>query len=126
MTVALNLYEKIGPAQIENVITEFYRRAFADVMIGHFFFHHDRETITKGQIAFATAMLGGPRLYQGKPLETLHHPLPIRPPHFARRQVLMREVLAEAGVEESLARAWLALEERLKPLIVKSLASCRA
>lgn len=124
--VTLNIYEQIGPARVEQVITEFYRRAFSDVMIGHFFFHHDRETITKGQIAFATAMLGGPRLYKGRALEALHHPLPIRPPHFARRQVLMREVLVDVGVEESLAKAWLAMEERLKPLIIRSIASCRS
>lgn len=117
----MTLYEEIGADTIENVITEFYVRAFADSIIGHFFFGKDRAEITRLQIDFATAMLGGPRRYKGRPLETAHENLSIRPPHFGRRQVLMAEVLKDIGVPDRPAQAWLALEDRLRPLIFKNI-----
>jgi hemoglobin len=117
--VPVTLFEQIGAEIIEKVITEFYIRAFDDIIIGHFFFGKDRLDITKKQIDFANAMLGGPRQYSGKPLETAHESLSIRPPHFGRRQVLMANVLAELNVPEEAAKGWLAMEERLRPLIFK-------
>lgn len=120
----MNLYEQIGQERLAKILTEFYVRAFTDPMIGHFFWHHDREHLTTQQIAFATNLLGGPRLYQGRPL-SIHLKLPIRPPHFARRQVIMREVMEELGLERELAEAWLALEERLRPQILRNQLSCQ-
>lgn len=122
----MSLYDDIGADTIEKVITEFYILAFDDIIIGHFFFEKDRADITKKQIDFAIAMLGGPRNYRGKPLETAHENLSIRPPHFGRRQVLMAQVLSGLHVHEPHATAWLALEERLRPLIFKNIngASC--
>lgn len=103
---------------IREAITEFYRRAFADGIIGHFFFDKDRDEITAKQIAFAIALLGGPKNYRGQPLGPLHQALAIRRPHFDRRQVLMAEVLDEQGLDPSLRDAWLVLEEGLRQLIV--------
>ncbi len=118
MSPSPSLYERIGDQRIRLVIAEFYRRAFTDGIIGHFFFRKDLADITAKQTAFAIAMLGGPRGYKGKPLEAIHRPLPIRAPHFGRRQQLMREVLAEQCVPEDLQEAWLDLEESLRPLIL--------
>lgn len=122
----MSLYTDIGPETIRAVITEFYRRAFEDPMIGHFFFGHDRDHITRMQIDFASNMLGGPKVYRGKSLQEAHGTLPIRPPHFARRQMLMREVLEESGVREDLREAWLKLEARLRPLIIQQDGNCRS
>ena len=72
-----------------------YERAFADMIIGHFFFGKDQAHITRQQTAFATSMLGGPAAYRGAPLVAAHRPFAISAPHFQRRQMLMREVLAE-------------------------------
>ncbi len=113
-----SLYQRLGDETIRRAIAEFYRRAFTDGIIGHFFFQKDLADITAKQTAFAIAMLGGPRGYRGKPLEAVHRPLPIRAPHFGRRQQLMKEVLAEQGVAPELRDAWLALEESLRPLIL--------
>lgn len=118
--MARGLYEAIGPETIRAAITEFYKRAFADMIIGHFFFGKDREDITAKQIDFATAMLGGPRNYRGKPLREAHTPFVLRHPHFNRRQVLMGEVLKDLALDGELAQAWLALEEQLRPLIVNT------
>lgn len=113
-----SLYLQIGAATIQDVITEFYRRAFTDPIIGFFFFNKDLDEITAKQTDFATAMLGGPKCYKGRPLAPVHALLPIRPAHFGRRQVLMREVLDETRLASDLKEAWLRLEESLKPLIL--------
>jgi truncated hemoglobin YjbI len=115
------LYESIGDQAIRDVITEFYTRAFDDPIIGHFFFGKDRLHLIGQQIAFATSMLGGPARYRGKSLIQAHEPFEIRGPHFARRQVLMRQVLDErTTLPEATKAAWLKLEEQLRPLIVNS------
>lgn len=114
-----SLYEQIGEPLIRHSITEFYRRAETDGIIGHFFFHKDLADIIAKQITFATAMLGGPRLYKGKPLGPVHAKLDLRGPHFDRRQVLMAAVLSEMGLADHLRNSWMELEERLRPLIVQ-------
>ena len=121
----LSLYERISEATLVAAITRFYELAFIDPLIGHFFFGRDRGHLTRQQIDFARSLLGGPTRYQGKPLLHAHRPLPIRPPHFARRQVLMAEVLDELGVDPDIKREWLAREESLRPLIMSSSAHCR-
>ncbi len=120
MSNNLSLYDQLGEDLITRVITEFYERAFKDLMIGHFFLHKDQKDLTAKQIAFTRGMLGGPRLYQGKSLPSAHDSLAIRPPHFGRRSVLMRDVMADLNVPDDLAQAWLKLEEEFKPIILQS------
>lgn len=113
----MSLYDQIGEGRIRQAITAFYRRAEEDGIIGHFFFEKDVDAIIEKQISFASNMLGGPKIYAGEPLAPVHAPLGIRPPHFGRRQVLMRDVLEEMGLEPELAKKWLELEEALRPVI---------
>ena len=70
------------------------------------------------QSYFAIAMLGGPKLYKGKPLKSAHMKLPLKHAHFDRRQVIMREVLEDLDLEKSLVDEWMKLEEGLRPLVV--------
>jgi hemoglobin len=114
------LYTKIGAAFIRAALTEFYQRAFSDMIIGHFFFNKDIAQITAQQIDFATGMLGGPRNYHGKSLGAAHHSLNLRRPHFGRRQVLMYEVLTGMGLDPELRDAWLELEEQLRGIVMPS------
>lgn len=112
------LYDLIGHTFIANAVAEFYRRAFSDGMLAHFFINSDINHITAQQIDFATAMLGGPQRYRGKPIKLAHEPFIIRPPHFGRRQVLMGEVLTDLGLDEDLKKQWLALEEQFRAKIL--------
>ncbi len=114
------MYEAIGADFVQRAIARFYVLAFEDGILAHFFFGKDREEITRQQVDFAGAMLGGPVKYRGKPLAAAHRGLAIRGPHFGRRQVLMREVLDELGLAAELADAWMAREEALRPLIVNA------
>ena len=114
----MTLYEQIGDDIIREAITRFYDRAFADLFIGFIFMNFDKAHLVEMQIAFATAMLGGPKLYKGKPLKSAHLKLPLKNAHFDRRQVIMKEVLEELSLDVSLVKAWMDLEESLRPLIV--------
>ena len=116
----LGLYDQIGHAFIAKAVAEFYKRAFVDVMIGHFFFNSDINHIITEQTSFVSAMLGGPKSYTGKPLKPAHKPFLIRTVHFNRRQVMMREVLVDLNLEPHLANAWLAVEEQFRNVIVNA------
>ncbi len=118
--VKRSLYDQIGHSFIAKAVAEFYSRAFLDVLIGHFFFNSDIAHITSQQIDFVSSMLGGPSSYRGKPIKLAHRPFSIRPVHFNRRQVLMREVLSDLGLAQDLRDAWLAAEEQFRPVIINS------
>ena len=110
----------------ENVIKEFYERAFADPIIGHFFFNKDHTHLIRQQTLFTLNMMGYEGFeYQGKPLKKAHSALPLTNVHFNRRKVLLQEVLAASPVPEATRDRWLTLEEKLRPLIVNSQTNCR-
>lgn len=113
-----SLYDRLGEPTIRAAVSAFYVRAFEDVFIGYFFYGKRHEELAAQQIDFTIALLGGPRRYAGRPVAPLHAGIGIRPPHFARRQRLLEDVLGEMGVEPALAAEWIALEESLRPLIL--------
>lgn len=113
------LYDQIGEEFIRRAIIEFYKRAFADMMIGHFFFGKNHDELAAHQIDFTVAALGGPRRYSGRPVVEAHRSHNIRRPHFDRRRMILREVLDEFGLEPHLRDAWLAQEEAFRALIVR-------
>lgn len=121
----MSLFEDIGLETISDIIRKFYDRAFVDPMIGHFFFNVEKEAIIKKQIEFSASLLGGPRSFLDKNLRKVHGALHIRRPHFMRRQVLFSEILRESPLTKEQQEQWLALEERLKPLIINSPGTCQ-
>ena len=114
----MSVFQRLGREKITAIISEFYRRAMHDPIIGHFFFQHDHEQLLKGQLAFSIAMLGGPQTYRGRALAQLHHPLPIRHAHFNRRLTMLREIFTQLQVDTHSANQWLAAEEKLRTAIV--------
>lgn len=121
----MSLYDRIGENFIHEVITDFYERAFQDPIIGHFFRGKDRAEITLRQIDFATALLGGPKRYNGRPLEAAHEEFSIKQAHFDRRQTLLREVLTEYNLDLYLMDDWLTLEDKFRHLIVTVKGVCQ-
>ncbi len=121
----MSLYSKIGDETLKAILSKLYLRCFEDVMIGHFFFEKDHDKLLEQQFAFTSSMLGGPRAYTGRPLVAVHGDLHIRPAHFARRRVILKETMEEFGLEQPLIEAWLAHEERLRPLIMATPENCR-
>ena len=114
------LYDQIGKPFICAAVTEFYKRAFTDMIIGHFFFGKNHDELVDHQIHFTIAAFGGPRLYTGRALIEAHKDHSIRNPHFDRRRMIMRDVLQELGLEPHLRDAWLAQEEAFRSLIVNA------
>jgi truncated hemoglobin YjbI len=125
---SLTYYERLGSERISKIIQEFYDRAFVDPIIAHFFHRSDKKELVRLQTGFASSMLGGGEGYVGRSLTEAHRPFMIRNVHFNRRQVLMAEVLGDElrGEEENeIAKAWLKLEEKLRPKIVNELGGCQ-
>ena len=121
------IYDEVGEQFIQRAIAEFYKRAVKDPIIGHFFFHSDIEQLIVKQSTFTARLLGSKKhTYRGKPLVKAHSQLPLTRVHFARRQVLMGEVLSDLGLTEHLCKEWLGLEEDLKPLIINSHSPCHS
>ena len=124
MPSSLSLYDQIGRPTLEAVVTRFYAKCFADPMLAHFFWNMDHDRLSRMQVDFVTGLLGGPRSYQGRALNQVHADLPIREPHFKRRQQILRESMQEFGLDGELAASWLELEARLQPLIFSDTSSC--
>jgi len=112
------LYKEIGDDMIEQIITEFYQRAFNDVIIGHFFWGKNHDDLVEKQISFTKAMLGkDSSRYTGKPIKAVHAGLKIRKAHFDRRKVLLAETMDDMQLAKGHKIAWLTLEEKLRKLI---------
>jgi hemoglobin len=120
----MSIYERIGATRLQAILNDFYLRCFEDVMIGHFFFEKDHDELLKHQLAFTAAMLGGPNQYEGRPVALIHKPLSIRLAQFMRRRVILREAMAEHGLEPDIIEAWLKIEDRLRSLVLIDDSAC--
>jgi hemoglobin len=109
------MYERIGgePA-LRALIDDFVNRAFDDIMIGFFFRGVDRRRIQELEFQHAAELLGAPVRYRGRPLAQAHAQHRILGGQFARRKELLRQTLADHGVPEDIAAAWLAHTESLR------------
>jgi hemoglobin len=121
----VNCYQQIGEERLVAAIKTFYERCFDDVMIGFMFFGHDINRIAAQQTDFVRGMLGGPPNYKGRSLEAAHRGLPLRPAHFARRLIILEEVLVAYDVPEECRTTWIELERALKDKIKPPLGSCQ-
>lgn len=108
----------INEELITAIVKEFYQIASSDPIIGHFFFAKDLEHITLQQTKFAIGLLGGQGAYKGKSMDEAHRDLQIRPAHFDRRQVLLKQVMLKHSLPDETCREWLRREQRLRGLII--------
>jgi hemoglobin len=114
-----SLYEAMGGEEkVRAVLRSLYERLFADPMVGFLFEGKDKEHIVEQQLAFTCRFLGGPQRYTGKPLPEAHAALPLLPGHFDRRHHLLAMVLDQQGVPEEVRRAWLHIDESLRPSVL--------
>ncbi|MBZ9750439.1 globin [Deinococcus sp. HMF7620] len=82
LTTGGSLYDRIGPAALDQLVTRFYALVAADPALAPLFPADLTETAEK-QLAFLSGFLGGPPLYHeryGHPrLRARHLPFPITP-----------------------------------------------
>lgn len=110
--MASTLFDDLGgePA-LRRIIDRFVDRVFDDVMIGFFFRNARRERIKQKEYEFAAQHLGAPIAYSGRPLSEAHRAHPIMGGQFARRLMILKQTLEEAGVPEHVKAHWLAHTE---------------
>lgn len=111
---------------LRRILADFYDRLYADILIGFFFQPHPKEHLVEMQTRFMGRALGGAVEYTGKPVREAHEALPILPGHFDRRHAILRQVLEDHGVPDEAKRAWLTLDLRLRPLILRTGEEARA
>jgi hemoglobin len=112
-----NLFDRIGGNALRAVIVEFYDRVFDDVMIGFLFQGKDRARLIEKEWELAARMLGADVEYTGRPMREAHAKVPILGGHFDRRLQILRDVLADHGVDEEVAESWIAHSVKLRPQV---------
>ena len=96
-----------GEEGLRRVIDMFVDRVFSDVMIGFIFSGKNRERIREMEYQLAAEQLGGPVVYSGRPIGSVHAPLPIMGGHFDRRRQILLNTLADCGVPEAVQKVWI-------------------
>lgn len=111
-------YDDIGgePA-LRAIVEDFIGRVEQDFVIGFFFQGRDLSRIRDKEFELASAHLGGPHHYTGRPLGQVHDKLPINKGHLQRRLAFLRTVLRDHGVSDDVAERWVAHDARLEDLI---------
>jgi len=111
-------YELLGEEKIRVLLQALYDQLFVDPMVGFLFEGKDKAHIVAQQVVFTCRFLGGPQRYTGKPLPEAHASLPLLPGHFDRRHHVLRTLLEQHGVPDDVKRAWLDIDESLRPSVL--------
>lgn len=101
--------------ELRAVIVEFYRRVFADVMIGFMFAGKDRARLIEKEWELAAALLGAEGVtYTGMPMRQAHARHTIFGGQFERRLKILKDVMIERGVAAEVQRAMIDHAEALR------------
>jgi hemoglobin len=118
------LYARIGPTVLREVITDFYGRVFPDVMIGFMFAGVDRQRLIDKEWELAATFLGAPDVkYTGRPIRTAHAQTPIFGGHFERRLQILRETLRDHQIDPDVQRVWIEHTQALRSQVTKDAGS---
>jgi hemoglobin len=98
---------------VGRAITIFLDRLLTDEPLARTFDGMDVERVHRHTKAFVIAALGGPDLYVGRDLRTVHVPLRLRDEHFDSAVSHLVMSLREVGLADNLTAA---LAARLEPL----------
>ena len=114
----MTLFDTLGGEPVlRRIVDRFVDRIFDDVMIGYLFRAADRTRVKAKEYEFAAAHLGGAVLYTGKPLDAAHRPHRIKGGEFNRRLQILKDVLAEEHVAESVVAHWVRHTEALRSTV---------
>jgi hemoglobin len=101
------LFAKVGETKLREVITDFYRRVFDDVMIGFMFEGKNRQHLIDREYEFTANLLGADVRYTGRPMRTAHARTPIFGGHFERRLQILRETMRDHAVDAEVQQVWI-------------------
>ena len=108
------LYDKIGPNKLRDVVEDFYRRVFDDIMIGFLFIGKNRQRLIDMECSFTARFLGANIAYTGRSMREAHAKTPIMGGHFDRRLQILRETLSDHGVDPDVRESWIDHQIRLR------------
>ncbi|NDF15304.1 hypothetical protein EB061_08285 [bacterium] len=109
-----------GPEALFELLSGFYERMSRDLMIGFFFEGRDLGAISRKQGEFILMAAGLVTAYEGRGPSTAHTELPpILAGHFDRRILLLRQFLAQKGLNADQIRIWSDFEESFREIVVR-------
>ena len=104
----MRLFDRIGGEALRAVLTDFYERVFADPMIGFLFAGKNQQRLIQKEWELTARMLGASEIaYTGRSMPEAHARSPILGGHFERRLHILRETLADHGVDREIRQVWL-------------------
>ena len=107
-----------GPERLHEILTRFYERLAADVIVGFFFVGHDLGAIIDGQHAFLCWAFGAAdELHARHPRDAHRSLVPILRGHFDRRMTILRECLEAEGLAAADIEAWLKVERSMRAVV---------
>jgi hemoglobin len=118
MTRGPELFAQIGEPKLRAVLTDFYARVFGDVMIGFMFAGKDRAHLIEREYELTAKLLGAPGIvYRGMPMRTAHGKHSIFGGQFERRLQILKETMADHGVDPVVQQVWIDHTLALRPQI---------
>ena len=114
------LIDRIGREPLRAVIDDFYRRIFADVMIGFLFAGKDRAVLAQREYEFTARLLGDDMPYTGRTIPDAHARSPILGGHFERRLQILRETLRDHAVDPEVQQVWIEHTLALRGQVTKA------
>jgi hemoglobin len=118
--VSPTLYQELGgePA-VEAVVDEFYDRVLADESLAPFFEDVSMDRLRAHQVAFISAVTGGPDEYDGADMRAAHARLDIEDRDFDAVAGHLADALRDCGAEEEQVETVLAEVEPLREPVVE-------
>ena len=104
-----NNIDKIGGLQgLNHIMTDFYKRIFADPMIAYLFQGQNQQRLIGREVEWTARLLGETKIkYRGQSLKGAHSKHPIRRGHFFRRHQLLVQTLQQHQVPDEIQEIWL-------------------
>ncbi len=113
------LFEKYGGFSfVSKIVLDLYDRLLDDDDIGPFFDDIEMARIVDHQTKFISSLMGGPASYTDDQIEKMHARVSVTHAHFDRLQDILRETLADHGIERADVDAIAALFEDRRGRVV--------
>jgi hemoglobin len=109
----------VDAAAIRAAVDILYDRLLADPAVSCMWHGIDLPRLKAHQRAFLLQALGGPGLYAGRDMQTVHQPLGIGDEQFTATLVHLTESLREVGVAADVIERARSDIQKLRPLIVQ-------
>ena len=114
----MSLFDQIGADALRAVITDFYDRVFADIMIGYMFARADKQRLIDKEWELTARFLGAPQRYTGEPMREVHARHQIFGGQFDRRLQILKNTLRDHAIDPEIVEAWVDHQNALRAQVV--------